>query len=254
VSEEIARIRGIPPHRDSISPNRFSEVGSSSELLDFIERVRAIAGKPVGFKTVIGDYNWLEEMCREIHRRGTAAAPDFITIDSGDGGTGAAPMPLIDNVGLPIREALPKVADLIAFWGLRDRVKLIASGKLITPAEVAWAYCAGADVVTSARGFMFALGCIQSLKCNKNTCPTGIATHDPRLQRGLDPETKAVRVEKFVAKIHYGVGLISHSCGVAHPRALDRHHCRIVQSDGSSARLDQLFPPQHPVEEPATNT
>jgi len=156
--------------------------------------------------------------------------------------TGAAPMPLMDNVGLPIREALPMVTDVLTRYGLRDRVKLVASGKLITPADVAWAYCAGADVVVSARGFMFALGCIQSLKCNKNTCPTGITTHDRRLQRGLDPEDKAVRVKNFVDKIRYGVGIIAHSCGVPHPRALKRYHCRIVLETGRSTPLDDVYP------------
>ena len=112
-------------------------------------------------------------------------------MDSGDGGTGAAPQPLIDNVGLPIRESLPKVVDDLIAAGLRERVKVIASGKLINPEYGAAAFCAGADFVRSARGFMFALGCIQALQCNKNTCPTGITTHDKKLQRGLVPADKA---------------------------------------------------------------
>ena len=244
VTDEIAAIRGIPAGRDSISPNRHPEIDSVPELLDMIARIRDVAEKPVGFKTVVGAYGWLAQMCEEIHRRGPEHAPDFITIDSGDGGTGAAPMPLMDNVGLPIKEALPMVVDIVTRYGLKERVKIVASGKLITPAEVAWAYCAGADVVVSARGFMFALGCIQAMKCNKNTCPTGITTHDRRLQRGLDPEEKAVRVMNFVGKIRYGVGVIAHSCGVPHPRALNRHHCRIVQDTGRSVPLDELHPPQ----------
>ena len=113
---------------------------------------------------------------------------------------------------------------------------------VVTPAEVAWAFCVGVDFVVSARGFMFALGCIQALKCNKNTCPTGITTHDRRLQRGLDPEIKSVRVKNFVEKIRYGTGIIAHSCGVAHPRALKRYHCRIVQGDGKSVPLYELYP------------
>ena len=242
VTEEIAKIRGIPPHHDSISPNRHPEVDNVSELVDLVGRVRNVTGKPCGIKVVIGAYGWLDELCSEIKRRGKKTAPDFITVDSGDGGTGAAPMPLMDNVGLTLREALPMVIDVLVRQGLRDRIKVIASGKLITPAEVAWAYCAGTDFVVSARGFMFALGCIQSLKCNKNTCPTGITTHDKRLQRGLDPEDKAVRVKNFVGKIRYGVGVIAHSCGVRHPRALKRHHVRIVQHDGRSVPLDELFP------------
>ena len=242
VTEEIAGIRGIPAHQDSISPNRHLDIDSVDDLLDMIARIRNVSGKPVGFKTVVGAYGWLEQMCEEIQARGIESAPDFITVDSGDGGTGAAPMPLMDNVGMPVKEALPVVVDILIRHGLRERVKVIASGKLITPAEVAWAYCVGADFVVSARGFMFALGCIQALKCNKNTCPTGVTTHDRRLQRGLDPEVKSVRVKNFVEKLSYGTGIISHSCGVSHPRALKRYHCRIAVGDGKSIPLDERYP------------
>ncbi len=242
VTEEIARIRGIQPGEPSISFNRHPEIDSIEHLLAFIANIRRLTNKPVGIKMVVGSANWFDEFANAISQAGLAAAPDFITIDSGDGGTGAAPMPLIDNVGLPIRQALPLVVDKLKANGLRDRIKVIASGKLITPADVAWAYCAGADVVVSARGFMFALGCIQALKCNKNTCPTGITTHDRRLQRGLDPTDKAQRVANFVGKIHYGSGLIANSCGVPHVRALDRHHCRIVQNTGVAVPFEELYP------------
>ena len=250
VTPEIAKIRGIPAGQDSISPNRHAEVESNAELLDLIAKIREITGKPVGFKTVFGGFDWLDDLCKQINKLGPEAAPDFITIDSGDGGTGAAPMPLMDNVGLTVREALPAVVDTLARHGLRQRIKVICSGKLITPAEVAWAYCAGTDFVVSARGFMFALGCIQSLKCNKNTCPTGITTHDARLQRGLDPADKSVRVLHFVEKIRYGVGLIAHSCGAQHPRALERQHVRIVQHDGRSVSLANLYPPHDGSKQP----
>ncbi len=246
VTAEIAEVRGIPEGQASISPNRHPEIDSIGDLLDMIAHMRDVGGKPVGFKAVLGAYGWIEQLCEEILNRGIESAPDFITVDSGDGGTGAAPMPLMDNVGLTIREALPMVVDILMRHGLKERVRVIASGKLITPAEIAWAYCAGADFVNSARGFMFALGCIQAMKCNKNTCPTGITTHDPRLQRGLDPADKAVRVENFVSKVRYGVGLIAHSCGVAHPRALQRYHVRIMQVDGRSVPFDKLYPPPAP--------
>ena len=242
VTPEIAQIRGIPVHTDSISPNRHAEIGSVGDLIDCIGRIRAIAGKPVGFKSVIGAYGWLEAMCEEIHKCGLESAPDFITVDSGDGGTGAAPMALMDNVGLTIRESLPLVVDLLRRHGLRDRIKVFASGKLISPAEVAWALCSGADSVNSARGFMFALGCIQSLKCNKNTCPTGITTHDRRLQHGLDPAEKSMRIANYAAKLEKEVGVIAHSCGVSNPRAFRRYHCRIVQADGRSIPMNELYP------------
>ncbi|HKJ61054.1 MAG TPA: FMN-binding glutamate synthase family protein [Hyphomicrobiales bacterium] len=243
VTRQIAKIRGIPAHQDSISPNRHPDINNLDDLLNTIETIRQVTQKPVGFKSVIGAYGWLEQLCEEVHRRGIESAPDFIAIDSGDGGTGAAPMPLMDNVGLLIKESLPMVVDILQKYGLRDRIKVFASGKLLVPAEVGWAFCAGADAVISARGFMFALGCIQSLKCNKNTCPTGITTHDKRLQLGLNPADKAVRVANFVQNMRKDVGIIAHSCGVPHARALKRFHCRIVQANGRSVPLNELYPP-----------
>jgi glutamate synthase domain-containing protein 2 len=242
VTAEIAAVRGIPAGQDSISPNRHPEIGNCTELLDFIERVRHITGKPVGFKTVVGAYGWLEELFIEAHARGPEAGPDFITIDSGDGGTGAAPKPLMDAVGLPIRESLPLVIDLLQKTGMRERVKVIASGKLMNPSYVAGALCFGADFVVSARGFMFALGCIQAMKCNKNTCPTGITTHDQRLQRGLVPTDKAQRVMHYQQAMEQQVGMIAHSCGVPEPRRLRRFHCRMVTGNGRSLPLDEIYP------------
>lgn len=242
VTDEIAKIRGIKAGEASISFNRHPEVDSIPALLDFIETIRSLTRKPVGIKLVVGSEDWFDDFAKEIWRRGVLSAPDFITVDSGDGGTGAAPMPLIDNVGLPIRQALPLVVNKLNEFGLRERIKVIASGKLITPADVAWAYCAGVDSVVSARGFMFALGCIQALKCNKNTCPTGITTHNKRLQSGLDPAEKSVRVANFVNKINYGTGLIAHSCGVTQVRDLRRCHCRIVQNTGVATQFNELYP------------
>jgi len=242
VSEEVAAIRGIPVGEDSISPNRHPEITDAASLLDMINHVREVTGKPVGFKVVMGGFCWLRDLFEEVNRRGIESAPDFITVDSGDGGTGAAPQPLIDNVGLPVRESLPKVVDELRHYGLRDRVMVIASGKLIGPEYVAGAICAGADFVVSARGFMFALGCIQALQCNKNTCPTGITTHDPKLQRGLVPEDKAERVYRYQRSIEKEVGVIAHSCGAQRPRELERRHCRIVQEDGLSVPMDELMP------------
>ena len=242
VTEEIAGIRGIPAGENSLSPNRHRDVDCGTGLLDLIERVRSITGKPTGFKTVIGAYGWLDELFDEIHARGLDSAPDFITVDSGDGGSGAAPMPLMDNVGLPIRESLPLLVDRLCERDLRHRIRVIASGKMITPADAAWALCAGADFVVSARGFMFALGCIQALQCNKNTCPTGITTHNKRLQRGLDPTEKAERVHRYLLQMRKEIGIIAHSCGVAEPRRLRRRHCRIVTDTGRSVPLDEIYP------------
>ncbi len=250
VDAEISAIRGIPIGTDSISPNRHTEITSNDALLDMIERVRTVTGKPTGFKVVLGDDIWINELCACIVKRGIASAPDFITVDSSDGGTGAAPMSLLDYVGLPVTESLPLLVDALNRHGLRPRVRVVASGKLINPSDVAWALCAGTDFVTSARGFMFALGCIQALQCNKNTCPTGITTHDKKLQKGLVAEQKSTRVLNFIKNIEYEVGVIAHSCGVRSPRDLKRQHVRIVQDNGHTVALSQLWPDISPLAEP----
>jgi glutamate synthase domain-containing protein 2 len=242
VTDEIARIRGIPAGQDSISPNAHPDIHNSDALLDIIEHIRRVTGKPVGLKAVIGAYGWLDELVGEVRRRGEHSAPDFITVDGAEGGTGAAPMPLIDDMGLPLRESLPLVVDKLNEYALRERIRVVASGKLITPADVAWALCLGANFCTSARGFMFALGCIQALQCNKNTCPTGITTHNPSLQRGLVPEEKAVRVMHYQKNLVREVGVIAHACGVRSPRELRRYHARIVTADGRSVPLNELYP------------
>ena len=243
VSKEIAEIRGIPVGQDSISPNGHPDIRSVDDLLDMIGRIREVTGKPCGFKSVIGRSDWLDDLFQAIHRRGLDSAPDFMTIDSADGGTGAAPQSLIDYVGLPVRRSLPLVVDKLNEYGLRDRVKVISSGKLINPSDVAWALCAGADFVVSARGFMFALGCIQALQCNKNTCPTGITTHDVDLQRGLDPTDKAERVASYAKSLTYEVGVIAHSCGVKEPRLLRRAHAQLINARGEPEPMVDIYPP-----------
>ncbi|MDF1767642.1 MAG: FMN-binding glutamate synthase family protein [Maricaulis sp.] len=240
VTRDIAAIRGIPVGQESISPNRHPEFDDIGGLLDMIGHIREVTGKPVGFKAVIGAYGWLEEMCEEITKRGPQSAPDFFTIDSGDGGTGAAPMALMDNVGLTIRESLPIAVTIFERYGLKDRVRIIASGKLLTPGSVAWALAAGADFIQCGRGFMFSLGCIQALKCHQNTCPTGVTTHKKSLQRGLVVRDKAERVAVYADTVRKHVEMIAHSCGVPEPRRLGRKHVRIVQTSGRSLPMTAL--------------
>jgi glutamate synthase domain-containing protein 2 len=242
VTKEIAAIRGIEVGQDSISPNGHVDVRSVDDLLDMIARVRTVTKKPVGFKTVVGQPSFFTDLFTAIHKRGIEHAPDFITLDSADGGTGAAPQPLLDYMGMPLKESLPMIIDMLHEYGLRDRIKVIASGKLITPEKVALALSVGADFCTSARGFMFALGCIQALQCNKNTCPTGITTHKPDLQRGLVESDKAERVAAYAKKVVYGVGLVAHSCGVSEPRGLKRHHVRVIVAGGLSRPLSEMYP------------
>jgi glutamate synthase domain-containing protein 2 len=237
VTAEIASIRGIPQGQDSISPNGHIDIRCVDDLLVMIEHVRAVTGKPTGFKLVVGQLQFFNDLFQAIHARGESSAPDFITLDSADGGTGAAPQPLMDYVGMPISESLPIVVDLLNEYGLRERVKIVVSGKMITPGRVAWAIATGADFCVSARGFMFALGCIQALQCNKNTCPTGITTHNPELQRGLVAMDKAKRVAAYARQLTHDVGMIAHSCGVSQPRLLQRHHMRVIDNGSSSHAL-----------------
>ena len=242
VTPEIAQIRGLRVGQAGISPNRHAEVDDWDDLLDLVNRVREVTGKPVGIKTVMGAEEPIAELFETINRRGADCAPDFITLDGGEGGTGASPMPLMDLVGMSIREALIAVVDLRDRAGLKERIPLVASGKLVNPGDVAWALAAGADFVTTARGFMFALGCIQALKCNKNTCPTGITTHDKRFQKGLVVADKEKKVTRYAKEIISEVEIIAHSVGVAEPRLMRRRHVRIVQEDGRSRPLNEITP------------
>lgn len=242
VTQTIARVRGIPEGRDSLSPNRHPEITDVPSCLDFVTRVREITGKPTGLKFVLGSDAWLQIFCDEIKRRGVESAPDFLSLDCGDGGTGAAPMGLLDDVGLLLRDSLPLVDNALRAAGLRDRIRLIASGKLITPTDVAFALCLGADVCVTARGFMFSLGCIQALQCNQNTCPTGITTHDPRLQRGLVPSDKAERVAHYHRNLVKEVEQLAHACGLSDARAFERHHASVAQASGGPVNVAALYP------------
>ncbi len=242
VTEEIAAIRGIPMGEDSQSPNRHLDIANVAELMDAITHIRGLTGKPVGFKAVFGGLAWIEQLCDEVHRRGIESAPDFIIVDGSEGGTGAAPQTLMEEVGLPLHEALPALVDTLIVKGLRQRIKVICAGRRITAYDVAWALSVGTDFVNSARGFMLALGCIQSLQCNRNTCPTGITTQNPKLQRGLVVTDKSEKVYHYATNVMREVGIIAHSCGVDDPRQLDRSHCRVVGDDGVSIPLEKLFP------------
>jgi len=242
VTPLIAEIRGIPAGQDSISPNRHLDIATMDDLLDRIAQVRELTGKPVGVKTAIGGRYFGHQLVERILARGFEYAPDFLVIDGGEGGSGAAPQALADHVGLSIDEALPRIVDALVAGGLKQRVRVVASGKLVTSARAAWALCVGADFVNSARGFMFALGCIQALRCHTNTCPTGITTHNPRLQRGLVVEEKYLRVANYARGLDKEIDTIAHSCGVRHARELERRHVRLVQPSGTSVALDVLWP------------
>jgi glutamate synthase domain-containing protein 2 len=228
VTAEIAAIRGIPAGQDSISPNRHRDIGSIAELGAFIHRVRTVTGKPVGVKFVVGDPRFIDDWFADCAEH-PEHCPDFVQVDGGEGGTGAAPAPLADYVGLPITQALPYVAALRDEHGLKERIRIIASGKLVTPDKVAWALCMGADFVSSARGFMFSLGCIQAMKCGSGSCPTGVTAVEPRLIAGLDPADKGVRVAKYARRVMDEVEIIAHSCGLTDPSGFAPRHVTEIE-------------------------
>lgn len=235
VTAEVARSRGIEVRCASISPNSHKEISDAKSLFAFIKHIKQITGKPVGFKLCIGNMVEFKDTMAVLSSMTKEdmilSKPDFLTIDSGNGGTGAAPMGLIDATGMNIKESLPKAINILEELKLIDHIKIIASGKLITPVDVAWALCAGADVVVSARGFLFSQGCIQSLKCHENNCPTGITTHQKHLQKGLVSSNKAKRVENYARTMIKEVDDIAHTCGVANGAELTRKNALIFVSN-----------------------
>jgi glutamate synthase domain-containing protein 2 len=246
VTAEIARIRGIPEGRDSISPNRHRDIANINDLLDKVAWVRELTGRPVGVKTAIGGWALMNQAAEAIHKRGLEYAPDFLVIDGGEGGSGATPQALADHMSLSIEEALPRVVDALIESGLKQRIRVVASGKIVTSARAAWALCVGADFINTARGFMFSLGCIQALRCHQNTCPTGVTTHNKRLQRALVVEEKYLRVANYANNMNREIDMIAHSCGVRQARELKREHVRIVQASGQSVALNMLYPYPEP--------
>ena len=240
ITQEIATIRGIPMGVDCQSPNRFEEFDDAPSLLDFVERVRRLTGKPVGLKMVVGTTSEVDELCREMRKRGDG--PDFIAVDGNEGGSGAAPLALADYVGLPVADALIAVDNALRREGLRNDIALIAAGKIATGGDVATHLALGADLVHIGRGFLFSIGCIQALRCHTNTCPTGVTTQNQWLQSGLDPTDKGVRVRNYALALERDLQMITHACGLTHPRQLHRGHVVMNISPGVRKSLDDLFP------------
>ena len=196
LTPEIAELRGVPMGEDVISPPYHLECTDESSTVSFIRRVQEVSGLPVGIKFCVGSFKEVEDLVREMERQDSF--PDYISVDGAEGGTGAAPKAFMDRVGVPLFPALASVERILRAAGVRDRLKLMAAGKLINPGRQMLAFALGAQAVYTARGFMLSIGCIQALQCNKNTCPIGITTHDPVLQRGLHIPTKSIRVRHYV--------------------------------------------------------
>ncbi len=240
---EIARIRLVQPHTDVISPSFHSAFNSPVGLMHFIKKLRDLSdGKPVGFKLCIGRQSEFIAICKAMVE--TGIKPDFITVDGGEGGTGAAPLEYSNSVGMPLRDALAFVSDCLIGFNLKDDIRVIASGKMFTAFHIVRSIALGADLCNSARGMMLALGCVQSLVCNNNHCPTGIATQNPELSQGLNVEDKAERVARFHAETVHAAVDIASSAGLTSPSEVNRTHLFRRVSQQRIERFDQFFPYQ----------
>lgn len=221
VTDEIAAIRLVTKGQDILSPPTHSAFTTPLELMDFVKLLRkGSEGKPIGIKICIGNKSEFLSICKAMVE--TKTYLDFITVDGGEGGTGAAPQEYSDHVGMPLRDAIAFVYDALNGFGIKDQIKIIASGKVITGFDIVRTLSLGADLCNSARGMMFALGCIQALECHNNTCPTGVATQNPDLMKGLVPEEKSVRVARFQHETVKSAMDLMASAGLSHPDEVTR--------------------------------
>ena len=240
-TQEIADIRGVSVGTQVDSPSTHSAFSSPIELINFVQTLRDLSGgKPIGIKLALGRRSEFVAICKAMVELNIT--PDFVTVDGGEGGTGAAPLEYSNSIGSPLREALAFVDDCLVGFGVRKDIKIIASGKIISGFHLVKNLALGADICNSARGMMLALGCVQSLSCNTNQCPTGVATQDPKLSAGLVPANKAVRVQQFHEKtVHATVDIIS-SAGLASPTELNRTHIFRRVNQEEVKRYDDIFP------------
>ncbi len=247
VSEEIARIRGVPLGEDCISPPYHTAFSTPVGLLQFIVALRQLsAGKPVGFKLCIGHPWEFLAICKAMVE--TGIYPDFIVVDGSEGGTGAAPLEFMDHLGMPMREGVNFVHNALIGINARHRIKLGASGKIATAFDMARAMALGADWCNSARGFMFSLGCIQSLSCHTDRCPTGIATQDPSRARALDVPLKTDRVYSYHSATLEALKEIVAAAGLDHPRDLRPEHFFQRSAGRNVGTLAELYPALKPGE------
>lgn len=233
ITQEISELRGVPIGKDVVSPPHHVECTDGPTTVAFIRRIQEVSGLPVGIKFCLGREAELAALVEEMKKQD--AFPDFITVDGAEGGTGAAPKSFMDDLGLPLFYALPRVQQILEEAGVRDRMRINASGKLINAGRQMTAMSLGADACYTARGFMLALGCIQALQCNANTCPVGITTHDPHLQQGLDVEAKAVRVANYVEALHHDYLELAAAMGRSAVTGLDQNNLYVPLRLGRSS-------------------
>lgn len=244
-TEEIATIRGVEPHTTVASPPGHHAFHDAETLMDFIKLLRdKSGGKPIGFKLCVGRREEFKDFCRAMVK--TGIKPDFITVDGGEGGTGAAPVEFSNSLGMPLRDGLAFVHDTLVGFDLRKDIKLIASGKILSSFHMIRAKALGADVCNSARAMMLAVGCIQALQCNKNTCPAGVATQDKMLQRGLNVEDKTKRVASYHKETIKSFVEMLCAAGIADHNEVERKFINRRTSMSESHTYEKLYPSVKP--------
>jgi glutamate synthase domain-containing protein 2 len=239
VSAEIARTRGVPEGVDCLSPSRHSEFEDVDSMLDFVELLAEETGLPVGIKSAVGDLAFWRDLAEAMSRGDRGV--DFVSIDGGEGGTGASPLIFTDAVSLPFRLGFSRVYAEFARRGLHEDVTFIGAGKLGLPDNAVVAFALGADMVNVAREAMLAVGCIQAQKCHTGECPTGVATQNPWLAHGLDPLSKAERVTNYVKTLRRDLLKVSETCGVEHPALIGPDAVEILEAQGAGRLLDEVY-------------
>ena len=239
VSAEIARTRGVPEGEDCLSPSRHAEFDDVDSLLDFVEMLADETGLPVGIKSAVGDLRFWQDLAdaMEDGERGV----DFVTVDGGEGGTGASPLIFTDAVSLPFRLGFARVYRMFAQRGLHEDVTFIGSGKLGLPDNAVVAFALGADMVNVAREAMLAVGCVQAQKCHTGDCPTGVATQNRWLAHGLDPLEKASRVENYVKTLRRDLLKVAETCGVEHPGLIGPRDVEVIDNLSGGRMLDEVY-------------
>ena len=239
ISEEIAAIRGIPRDQDCHSPSGHSAFHNADELLDFVELLADRTGLPVGIKSAVGQLDFWTDLAELMSRTGRGV--DFITIDGGEGGTGAAPLVYTDHVALPFKVGFSRVYKTFCQAGIQDRVVFIGSGKLGFPAQALLAFGLGCDLINVAREAMLAIGCIQAQRCHTDRCPTGVATQDKWLMRGVDPALKSARLANYVITLRKELAQLARSCGVEHPALVGLDHLEILDDRFRALSAREVF-------------
>ncbi len=238
VTAEIAQIRGVEQGEDCISPNGHAEFSDVKSLIDFIEKIAKATGLPVGIKSAVGKLDFWHELAREM--RSQRRGPDWITIDGGEGGTGAAPLTFADHVSLPFRVGFTRVYKIFHDEGVSDRVVWIGSGKLGFPDRAIVAMALGCDLINIAREAMLSVGCIQAQKCHTDHCPAGVATQSAWLQRGLVPAVQSLRFQRFCQSLRNEILAVTHACGYEHPSQFTAQDIEVSSGPGTFSTLEQI--------------